>query len=756
MKKNTDNYHVLTLEEIASWQIPNIKNKHKIRAWQIPNIKNKHKIRAWRIPNIKNKHKIRARIPSLQRGAVWKPQQIEMLWDSILRGFPIGSIVISKKIKDQKDKKPITSAKEIDEKTTHHILDGQQRCNAIAWGFVDPWGESLSDDIVLWLDIKPEKRLEKSSRKYLFRVTTKAHPWGFKHDERSSYLSTGEIHEAMKKIKTLHEKKEIWDEKFHNNLISTENFKKPTPRLAFPYEAGFPVPVSLLIKHFDGKNLNFGELCKEPIVEVIEMLKGKLQKNDVDKEGIKKGLINITKTRLVALEVPSGTEQEVDDIEQIFQRLNGQGTQLDNEELAYSIIKAYWADVEEIISSLPNELRHSTEARLVSLGVRVALTEVKKDEDKKISAEQNPKQIRDIFKYNNTKQKDIITFFKSDLQKSLEWIDNNLLYNKGNRDYGLPKYLRSSIAWHSRDVFAWLMLLAKETFKFGDIKDEKQAKKIIGLALTIHWFGDDKSGAVNFILSEVSTVDKIDNFEISTLKDKSGKKTFIHIPLSPKDMNAALQLNEESIKKQFENWKSFWQGVVVHKQNGERFLDEEANERKNKYGLFMEKVRSEKELLIYAQRAYIESKFSDFDPSNKLMWTGFNRPWDYDHILPSDKMNGTGKGKKGENYVYADICQAWQKSIGNLTAVDFSFNRSAQDNSAKTKYGKENKENKEKLGKDFNLFIEEEKLGCFNITYTNTNNLEESKKFVCAAKERLIKIYAKWYDTLKIGMKSNE
>jgi len=176
MKKNTDNYHVLTLKEIASWQIPNIKNKHKIRARQIP--------------NIKNKHKIRARIPSLQRGAVWEPQQIEMLWDSILRGFPIGSIVISQKIKDQSDKKPITSAaKETQDKheeTTHHILDGQQRCNAIAWSFVDPWDESLSDDVVLWLDIKPETRLDKSSRKYLFRVTTKAHPWGFKHDDKSN------------------------------------------------------------------------------------------------------------------------------------------------------------------------------------------------------------------------------------------------------------------------------------------------------------------------------------------------------------------------------------------------------------------------------------------------------------------------------------------------------------------------------------------------------------------------------------------
>ena len=32
-------------------------------------------------------------LPTLQRGFVWKPYQIEMLWDSILRGYPIGSLL---------------------------------------------------------------------------------------------------------------------------------------------------------------------------------------------------------------------------------------------------------------------------------------------------------------------------------------------------------------------------------------------------------------------------------------------------------------------------------------------------------------------------------------------------------------------------------------------------------------------------------------------------------------------------------------
>ena len=34
-------------------------------------------------------------IPALQRGLVWKPRQVELLWDSILRGFPFGSFMLS-------------------------------------------------------------------------------------------------------------------------------------------------------------------------------------------------------------------------------------------------------------------------------------------------------------------------------------------------------------------------------------------------------------------------------------------------------------------------------------------------------------------------------------------------------------------------------------------------------------------------------------------------------------------------------------
>ena len=49
-------------------------------------------------------------LPPLQRSFVWKASQIESLWDSILRGFPIGSFLMSK----SEDEKLF-------------LLDGQQR-----------------------------------------------------------------------------------------------------------------------------------------------------------------------------------------------------------------------------------------------------------------------------------------------------------------------------------------------------------------------------------------------------------------------------------------------------------------------------------------------------------------------------------------------------------------------------------------------------------------------------------------------------
>lgn len=56
---------------------------------------------------------------------VWEASQIEKVWGSIFKGYPVGAITMS-----------------VDEITGHRLLlDGQQRCTSIALGHYNPFDE---------------------------------------------------------------------------------------------------------------------------------------------------------------------------------------------------------------------------------------------------------------------------------------------------------------------------------------------------------------------------------------------------------------------------------------------------------------------------------------------------------------------------------------------------------------------------------------------------------------------------------------
>lgn len=103
-------------------------------------------------------------IPNIQRGLVWKSIQMELLWDSILRGFPIGAMLIL-----QHDEKG-------------EILDGQQRSNAIISGFntSELLDGSVKVNTILWLDLLFKGTEEDEERRMFgIRLTNTSHPWGY-------------------------------------------------------------------------------------------------------------------------------------------------------------------------------------------------------------------------------------------------------------------------------------------------------------------------------------------------------------------------------------------------------------------------------------------------------------------------------------------------------------------------------------------------------------------------------------------------
>lgn len=112
-------------------------------------------------------------LPDIQRGFVWKPHQIEYLWDSILRGFPAGSLIVHEKPPD-----------------SLQLLDGQKRTTSIALAFGNNALRRPTDDIRLFIDLlKPN--IEKTRRYYAVRVITKSHPWGYKFNDNTQLLESG-------------------------------------------------------------------------------------------------------------------------------------------------------------------------------------------------------------------------------------------------------------------------------------------------------------------------------------------------------------------------------------------------------------------------------------------------------------------------------------------------------------------------------------------------------------------------------------
>ena len=128
--------NLLSLRDVASWQFPALVTDSQGR---------------------RHPPQVLAGLPSLQRGAVWRPNQVELLWDSIMRGFPIGSLVVTPLLQRQKTR----SGAHTDDlpwgaEYTYHLLDGQQRANAIALGYLDPFAFAPvvkePPQTLLWLD----------------------------------------------------------------------------------------------------------------------------------------------------------------------------------------------------------------------------------------------------------------------------------------------------------------------------------------------------------------------------------------------------------------------------------------------------------------------------------------------------------------------------------------------------------------------------------------------------------------------------
>lgn len=628
-------------------------------------------------------------LPALQRGLVWKPSQVELLWDSILRGFPIGSFMLSDVIEEGQQGK-------------YYLMDGQQRYNAISIGY----NTVEKARAVLWIDLEPPF-VNNSTRKYWIKATTIPQPWGFINDDDCSRLNTDEKRRALDEFN------------LQGNIYNREYPLKET----WPVKANCPIPLWCLLKAIESTSDNKDAFLQKTI-EIFKKTNFAYSKKIVFSEKaccyLKKELF----PRIVALDnyyincnhltkevMDSETENQADATEQttlevLFTRLNTGGTAISRDDLNYSAIKAYWPSIKTVNDELAG--KYMSPSKLVMLAFRLALTDEKDDT---LKNELSIRQIRSYAKKDAERDKIERLYNCHYLERILaqidDWLGVSKEYSCRNRT---PSVLRTTIARNSPDVYLLLMY-----FAYKDIASpiELTSSQIKALAFCLHWFtaNNDKKGCVQEIFRRCKDGITLTNIQkgISQLMHDC---KLLHI-YKPEDVRGFVtEMGEEP------NWR-VWHSVPSP---ARQFFDR----------IFWNGNAEPREMLLYAEREYINKHFVNYDPARQDMWAEYNRPWDFDHIVAQDRVL-KGYGSRGP---YREYDKQWCDSIGNFAAITFESNRSKNNRSEFGEY----RDNVESLIYDDAIAS----LPNSELTYDSKNSVE----FARITYNRFCKIYEKVYELI--------
>ncbi len=288
-----------------------------------------------------NKFLTKDNIPDIQRGLVWNAAQIEVFWDSLLRGIPIGIFTV------------VESANE------KMLLDGQQRWHAIQCAL----NENPSSDGILWVGMLDQDALKSVSpfnRKYLFRWTTQTHPWGFKIDKNeknSPRLSIKERRDVLQ-----------WKNPNYGNTL----FQKPVPGEIQPFFCDKVRMVTFSsIYSQDSPPQDFTDSQKQYWHDLKAILTQTVSQPIIPIMGIDAPPSDNVDYPILAQPT---NEHDSDWVDTFFIRMNSQGTPFSSEELSYSSLKSELAKIgierpRLLFESMANDYGNTAYIALIALQV---------------------------------------------------------------------------------------------------------------------------------------------------------------------------------------------------------------------------------------------------------------------------------------------------------------------------------------------------------------------------------------------------
>lgn len=645
---------------------------------------------------------VHAVLPALQRGAVWRAGQVEALWDSLERRFPIGMLLLTGFRPSLGTQHMLVANSSGPDGATHMLLDGQQRANAIALGFCAP-RISATDDApaALWVDLgEHEVAVTKTS----YCMTTRAHPWGYPHRDKQR-LEMREIRLAIAAFRAANPDVEWQD--------------RPPVWASWPWEAEVPIPLSVILRARSASRDDIlEELTKSvPFWSSIKTSKGALSEQKLVKalQRNAERLRRLVETaasyevpaQIVELEAPvsrGGETSEIaaDPTETLFVRVNSGGTPLQGEDLIYSIIKAIWPDAGKVVDQL--EKRFVSAPRAAMLIARLALVS---ESEGAIPAVPELARFRRLVHgsgglgYRRRLERYLASGAAVVFAQAYDLLTGDT--------YGLPPVLAADLARgeEGRDVILllmrWLELLNQSGVQVCGLS-KKQRRRAIGALTCIRWFAHraDRCAALLWKKLEVCAPKELAGFfnRKNMQVCFTSVKNQVPICLVPPPALIRAQLHSRVLPSRgpagalsdpkSDLWRSWeWYGSfasnpcqaldVWYRRTSPRVLRSEdglqaeehsgsSDSRLAEWEWFADKLWGERRLVLYAQRSWLGRWFPRFDPTDPESVEEINRPWDMDHIHPRYFVE--------KRHRIPQLVKDWHSSIGNLRAWPFDANRS--------------------------------------------------------------------------------
>lgn len=599
-------------------------------------------------------------IPPIQRGFVWKPKQLQDLWDSLLRGMPIGSILLKASVEGDQIKASVEGDQNAGLTADHgtiksasksgfQLMDGQQRTLAMLLGF--PSQNKAQHK--LWIDFSEDGR---NGSQFQFRVSTVAQPFGFSVDgerlsldERQKARISWENNNEVKKKKT---NKDIF------NDVTTRPWKASANKQEYLFEV---------------KDL--WQLLEEADWAIT--IKNKINKEDVEEEilvarikafGI--ALAGLQKQWLALIKIPEIKKQEPlldpshDYLTMLFDRISSNGTRLTPDELLFSMIKQSWPEAHNIVYAL-----HKTVGSLmkptdfVMTAFRLATLQsdkIKSDPELNaktfhrhlvdlLGTEDTPKILREMMGENGY----LVEAFNK-LIKIIKFSDDN--------NHGIPSALFPYMNESMLQVILYWLIRQENSDAIYESRDEI-------VRFVLFWFVCSKDAKSSYEASKVAIKIISSNsghlfpgellYQALTSKDDD-KRSLFYALIAPAE--------REIIRDQFrdQNKRSTYYF-------GERNAD--------LYNNFTSRIG----LLLWFQRRWVEQEYPATDFNPMAGQDADNVPYDYDHLVPQSNWSSLNGKDYKESIKIPENLKAFEdlyhrralgNSIGNYRVMDSSKNRS--------------------------------------------------------------------------------